>query len=274
MMKRTAAMLAALACTVAFAGMAASPASAQNVAPNRGRYAAVGDSYAAGVGNTPIARADCGRSSDAYPVVLAGAVNKVTFLACSGATVADSLSQVAMIPSTVTNVTVTVGGNDVDFVKTLTQCSMGPAECQAALGAAQGKLMALPGSLTTLVGAIHARAPRAEIRVTGYPILFQASLACAGSESMYGRLLAVDSANMALNNAIGATVASLMGAGLPVEYVDVATPFMGHGICSGPATWINPVTYGPTGPNASSLHPNVAGQMAYADAIEAAGFPN
>ena len=54
--------------------------------PNRGRYAALCDSYAAGVGNQPLKNAGVSlRSAAAYPVLLADQVNNVTFLAVSGA---------------------------------------------------------------------------------------------------------------------------------------------------------------------------------------------
>ncbi|HSN43177.1 MAG TPA: SGNH/GDSL hydrolase family protein, partial [Propionibacteriaceae bacterium] len=278
MMKRMVAMLAALACTAAFTSVVA-PASAENVSPNRGRFAALGDSYAAGVGNPMIPRTDCGQSVDAYPVRLAGAANKVTFLACSGATTAQALAQVARVPVTAREVTVTIGGNDVDFVGTLTECAKGEPYCTEALQDAYMTLAELPSSLGQLVGAIHAQAPSAQITVTGYPILFQATDACAVYLSTTrASLNAVDTANAALNQAIGGTVASLALNPLnrlPVRFVSVEAAFEDHGICSGPASWIFPVTFAAPGvPNVSSLHPTAAGQSAYASAIKAAGFPS
>lgn len=59
----------AAAASLALVGAAAQPAEAGPNTPNRGRYAAIGDSYAAGFG-----------ASVAYPVLLAGKANKVTFL--------------------------------------------------------------------------------------------------------------------------------------------------------------------------------------------------
>ena len=102
---------------------------------------------------------------------------------------------------------------------------------------------------------MHERAPRAEIYVTGYPILFQApSAICPASLDLF------DQANAALNAAIQ-EVAEANDA----TYVDVADDFTGHGICHGPASWILPS-------GTAALHPTERGQEAYAEAVEATSF--
>lgn len=246
---RTVAIAAAAA--LALVGAAAQPAEAGPDTPNRGRYAAIGDSYAAGLG-----------SSVAYPVLLAGQANKVNFLAVSGATTQDvATTQVDRITPGVRQVTLTVGGNDVvDFGLVVAACaspSVNSPACAAALQAAEQKLPVMTANLEALIKQVQERAPRAEIYVTGYPILFQAAgTACPEA------LVAVDAANARLNTAIeSAAVAA--GA----TFVDVTEKFSGHGLCQGVNdSWI----LGPD--SAAALHPTTEGQEAYAAAIEATSF--
>lgn len=251
---RTAAIAAAAA--LALAGAAASPAEAGPLTPNRGRYAALGDSYAAGAGNQPLKNAGTSwRSAAAYPVLLADQENKVTFLAVSGATtVSVAAQQVPQIPRGVTQVTLTAGGNDVGFGMVAAACS-GPdmQACSMAVQAAAQKLPGMAANLSGLIQAVQEQAPRAEIYVTGYPILFQCPT--------HPVLAQVDAANQQLNAAI-AGVAMVNGA----TYVDVTGAFAGHGLCQGPSSWI----MGPDSP--APLHPTAAGQRAYAAAVEATAF--
>lgn len=243
---RTVAVAAAAA--LALAGVAAQPAEASPDTPNRGRYAALGDSYAAGLG-----------SSVAYPVLLAGKANKVNFLAVSGATTQDvAATQVDRITPGVRQVTLTVGGNDVDFGPVVEACAppaLDSPACAAALQAAAEKLPVMATNLAALIQQVQERAPRAEIYVTGYPILFQA----AGTGCPEA-LLAFDAANAQLN-AIIQGVAVANGA----TFVDVTGEFAGHGICSADS-WILGRD------SAAPLHPTTEGQQAYADAIEATSF--
>lgn len=273
-------VLKGLLATFAAVALTATPAFAGPDAPNRGRFAALGDSYAAGVGNATLIKNSgmSGRTAEAYPVLLAGATNKVTFLAASGATTSDVMAQVAMVPSTATQVTVTVGGNDVGFVNIATACAAGGSDaCSAAISQAGTAMGTLPGDVATVVGAIKAKAPGATVYVTGYPHLFQPtldvstwSLVCEGLPGYSVEAMAAfdyatgnatpvpDSVNDAI--AAGATYAG-------ATYVDVTDEFAGHGLCQGPTESFI------FGPGASApLHPTAAGQQAYADAVLAAGF--
>lgn len=272
-------VLKGLLATFAAVALTATPAFAGPDAPNRGRFAALGDSYAAGVGNATLIKNSgmSGRTAEAYPVLLAGATNKVTFLAASGATTSDVMAQVAMVPSTATQVTVTVGGNDVGFVDVATACAAGEStDCGAAIHAASAAVGTLPSSVAGVVGAIKTKAPGATVYVTGYPHLFQptgnpfegytctalpmydANAMAAFDAATYNPLTTdIDSVNEAI-------AAGAMYAG--ATYVDVTLAFAGHGLCDGDKSW----TQGPM--DLAPLHPTSQGQRAYAGAIKAAGF--
>lgn len=250
---RTVAVAAVAA--LALVGAAAQPAEAGSKAPNRGRYAALGDSYAAGFG-----------ASVAYPVLVAGAANKVNFLAVSGATTEDVIAnQVHRVTPGVRQVTITVGGNDVNFGGVTQACSAHPQSqaCTDAVNLGFSQIAALPERVTALIGDVRARAPRAEIYVTGYPILFQSSQGC--SLPLPPPLLgAIDGANLSLNQAIAGAV---MAANDPaVSYVDVTNKFLGQGLCQGES-----LIHGTQ--SDTPLHPTQAGQKAYAAALAEAGFP-
>lgn len=261
------------------------PASAGPDAPNRGRFAALGDSFAAGVGNTPIRGAgDSLRSSEAYPVLLAGATNKVTFLAASGATTADvTANQVRTMPTGVRQVTLTLGGNDVGFADVALDCAagLGSPDCNAAMTAAGEAMVALPVNLAATITAVRTRAPGATIYVTGYPQLFQPTggtcqtLQIAQFPYDPFALLTADGAVLELNQTIEGTVNAIALATKDqnLKYVDVTGEFDGYGMCN-PAGYIFPPAPVPGGFAPSSLHPNAAGQEAYAEALTDAGFVN
>ncbi len=277
--------IAAAGAAIMLGAASIAPAAADNDSPNRGRYAALGDSYAAGVGLAPLRGAgDSMRSSEAYPVLLAGGAHRVTFLAESGATVDEVLAQVARMPEAARQVTLTVGGNDVGFVDVLTSCAteLQTVSCQAALQRAFVASSELPEDLGVLLAAIRERAPQARIFVTGYPQLFQlsptgtcATLDLGGFPYDPAALQAVDNAALGLNQIIKGTVAATALATLDrnLVHVDVTDEFAGMGACN-PDGYIAPPAFypGTMVPLPSSLHPTADGQEAYAEAIVDEGF--
>jgi len=279
--------LLAGAATLTLAPAGATTASAaQPVLVNRGLYAAVGDSFAAGVGNPTLPGAGASlRSADAYPVLLAGTANKVTFLAASGATTQDVLAQVANVPGGARQITLTVGGNDFGFASLALACAGGFATetCLAAQTAAQAGQAALPVNLVTVLTALRAQAPNAHIYVTGYPLLFQPELTLSGYSCPVlpydpNALATADQITGTLNGVIAGVVTGLDQTGSVIEYVDVTgdDAFGGHGLCDGAGSYIFAPTFDPvsTMPLPSSLHPTPAGHLAYAEAIVDAGFLN
>lgn len=278
-MNRIARGLLASAAALSLAGAAAAPASAAvNAAPNRDRYAALGDSFAAGAGGAPLRDAGISyRSADAYPVVLAGRVNKVTFLAVSGAdTQSVLLNQVAAVPPTAQQVTLTVGGNDGGAFSQVAQCLGGVQPACAVLtpvDPSSPTAQAQVAGIAALIGAIQQRAPLAHIYVTGYPQLLDTNVAvvngipqptCTIAGTDVGLLAsAVDGAIADLNQRIETAVTTAHFYGADAEFVPIS--FAGHGLCDADS-WV----YGPGA--AAPLHPNADGQQAYAEAVAGAGF--
>src|SRR5215218_2054364 len=114
-------------------------------------YVALGSSFASGPGIDPIIDARCGRSGANYAHLVAERLGyDLIDVTCGGATVDDVLSrpQALMTGGTVPPqleavgpdaelVTITVGGNDVEYLLTLLRCSykVAPEVCPPGAGA-------------------------------------------------------------------------------------------------------------------------------------------
>ena len=289
MKKHKLAVLAGLVTTLVLTGAAAFPAQAAKPQPISPRpYSALGDSFAAGLGAGPVNT--LGQSAEAYPVVLARGGNlNLNFLAVAGGTTAIvAADQIPLIPDTTQQVTLTVGGNDLGFVPKAMACFNALAAC--AFSAAD--LGTLTESLSADIAAIHVAAPAATIYLTGYPLLFQAAQTlqdnglCVAGDTTTGPLViseaqadAMDAGAVALNSAIMSAIAGpTYDYANYANYVDVTAAFTGHGLCGTPSSELpNPVSYinpvhVPATVIAVPLHPNAAGQQAYAASISAKGF--
>lgn len=274
-MRRTLAVITSLIALTATLGTVSTPAQAAPL-PARATaqpYDALGDSFAAGVGlpsKSDAASAACGRSNLSYPELLNGlpTLKKMDFVACTGATVATVLSdQLPAVDASTRTVTLTIGGNDVGFsgLTCLSDntCDLGQVQAVAEAGIA-GLGGTGPASLGVLLAAIHAKAPQADVFVTGYPELFGSSTKVFGTRAncpvpSTSRDL-VNLLTGRLNAVISAVVAQAKGAGMKVTFVSVTKAFDGHGVCDSKAPFVSTV-----------LHPNVLGQAAYASVLIAKG---
>ncbi|WP_405010532.1 SGNH/GDSL hydrolase family protein [Kitasatospora sp. NBC_01539] len=235
--------------------LSAAPASAAPAA----RYAALGDSFAAGVGagGYDPASGACHRSAGAYPALWRDGHGPADFLfaACSGALTADVLrDQVPRVPTDATLVTLTVGGNDLAFADAAVACLQPlttDARCDAALDESERRLAEeLPGRLDTLYRALDARAPAARVVVTGYPHLLGTGSTCViGTAARRSRF-----------NTLTDRLDELIGRQSEKQgfrFADVRAGFTGHGACrGGPDEWIHPITL----PLWESYHPKASGQ--------------
>ena len=143
---------------------------------------ALGSSFAAGPG-IPNQASTCGRSDHNYPsLVAAGLRLALTDVSCSGATIANILNtaqggaapQIDSVSADTSLVTVTVGGNDIEYSAAALTCSASAARqrsCRATLdGAAIDAAVArLPDRLTSMLDAIKVRAPHAAVVLVTYP---------------------------------------------------------------------------------------------------------
>jgi hypothetical protein len=225
-------------------------------------YAALGDSYASGVGTrSHDDGSGCRRSPYAYPVLDAARLGvTLSFKACGGAGVGSVLSsQLGGLDAATGYVTVTVGGTDAGFSSVLNQCARPwPYTCTNNITAANSYIRdTLPGSLDTLYGRIRGLAPNARVIVVGYPRLFNGEQCNLLSRISPGEQAALNATADLLDSTIAGR-ASAHGFG----FVDARTGFAHHAICDD-VEWIN----GLSDPTSESYHPNRAGQAGYATLV-------
>jgi len=259
MRRSVSAGIAALAATFITMGVAAGPAAATP------QYAALGDSYASGVGSRTYYSDSgaCHRSPYAYAVLDATRVGAtLTFNACSGAKAADVQStQLTGLTSSTRWVTVQVGGNDANFSSVITTCAEPSwlGNCDKAVANAQTIIRnTLPGRLDALYNAIHAHATTARVTVVGYPRLFNGVDCNAGTWfSPHDESILNQTADL-----LDSTIAGRASAH-GFAFVNPESAFVGHAVCD-KVEWIN----GLSNPVMESYHPNRTGQSAYANLVD------
>ena len=249
----------------------------------------MGDSYASGVGaksDSWIASSgSCYRSTDSWAYSVrtyiarqAGQPVPLRFKACAGAVVADVRNNQLSALSTATRwVTLSVGGNDLEFGKTIQECVLlrqgsdtPDFDCTDEVTARQALLPDLKKSLVAIYTEVKQRAPNAQILVTGYPYL---------ASKPYGDVLGfaglltqseVDALEEGVDKADATIQEACVEAG--VTFVDTRQEFIGKS-CGGDPQWINCLVYNPVLGRDSgaavvrSFHPNAAGNAAYARVV-------
>jgi len=150
-------------------------------------YAALGDSYAAGDGagsSRLLPDVGCGRFSRAYPVQIADDVGLDVYcgtfknLACGGASTSSVLRTQAPWIGCADIVTLTVGGNEVDFFLLLNECvhQWKPfSTCEAELAKARGLVQStrfIDNFDRLIAGITRKLRPGAQLMVTGYAQFF------------------------------------------------------------------------------------------------------
>ena len=290
MKRRSTAFLATatVALTIVFSAVAVPAQAATDFT-----YVALGDSYAAGTGTatggppvpvtTPLGGGyPCFQSDTSYPNHLAAYAHLTTGfinVTCAGATtsyIGTELSAAVKAGATsgVSQVTVTVGGNDLRFAQTLQTCAPNPASqtCQDALATATSNLKTVSANVSGVITQIRTAAPGARIYVTGYPLLFGNFKTPTCNVGGYGvpktTATTINGITSALNLSIaGAVVRAEWKGDWKVRYVPVAGAFYGHGLCD-KKPWIN----GYVAPyEFQSFHPNAFGETAYATTLKLAG---
>jgi lysophospholipase L1-like esterase len=223
----------------------------------------LGDSYSSGEGTDPNSGFSCFRSAKAYGWLVASALgyHMTGFEACGGATTASVLNdQLSAVSASTTLVTMSVGGNDADFVGVLGRCAGGlgvvTGPCKNFIKKESGIIRdQIPGRLDRLYSAIRAAAPHARVVIVDYPYLF--SRTCVKSGPLQWLIAPTD----LLDDVIKAAAARH-----GFSFVDVRGPFTGHSVCDKDA-WINHLyTHDPY----KSFHPNEAGYREDAKLVEAA----
>ncbi len=224
-------------------------------------YVALGDSFSAGTGTRASTDA-CYRSPYGYPVLIAQSQGlALDYQACSGATTADVLAeQVSALGPETSLVTLTIGGNDVGFAAVITECALPGwlSDCEGAIADGREVLVhELPGRYDAVLAAIGAGAPDADVRVGGYPLLFN------GDDCDWATFFSAS--EMAELNAATDELDALVEQKTTAAghtYVDPRGAFAGHAVCDD-AEWVNGLSW----PVVESYHPNRAGNIGYADAF-------
>lgn len=251
-------------------------------------YLALGDSYASGEGVEPFLpgtdepRNRCHRSTQAYSRLLAAAPGMppaAEFWACSGARIAnfspgrgqwDEAGQLEHLNADTQLVTLSVGGNDLQFAKVLVTCLF-TRNCNRTLALlAHVLLRRTEPRLGELYRQVLTRAGSAQVFVIGYPrfVAVQPTALCvlAGLEPAEARWL-----NTEVVDADAALHRIVDGIADPrLHYISTLDAFAGGEACSATPTFVHGLVPAHL---AYSFHPTAAGQAALATRIRPALLP-
>jgi lysophospholipase L1-like esterase len=250
-------------------------------APHRtGEYVALGSSFAAGPRLGPLAPGSshaCWQTAGNYAHQLARAARlHLADVSCGGATSRNLLvggpffqpPQVEAVGSSTRLVTITVGGNDVDYIGDLGLLAY------RAQGGALGSLVRalwkgprpaddrpydkLTARLIQIVDTVQRRSPSAVVVLMTYPQVLPASGICAtiGIGAQDADLMRRVAARLAQATRDAAFRSKSL-------LVDMAALSVGHDACS-IAPWVN----GNAPSDGAMFHPNRAGARAAADALQ------
>ncbi|MCB1672673.1 MAG: SGNH/GDSL hydrolase family protein [Gammaproteobacteria bacterium] len=240
------------------------------------KYVALGSSFAAGNG-VPAQLGSCGRSDHNYSNLVAAALNlSITDVSCSGATTDNILHtpqreeapQIQAVTPDTKLVTVTIGGNDINYTTSTFACAGTSADehCAANLdrAAIDQAVSQLPAKLAATFDAIRARAPQAAIVVVTYPRVFPIdAVACSELE-----LSAEDTTYLA---ELGQTLEDAfvsVSADRQLLIADAYVEAAGHGPCDPVAErWVNGNSVADTG---IRYHPTAVGHREMARLVLAA----
>jgi lysophospholipase L1-like esterase len=241
------------------------------VAPGS-QYVAMGSSYAAGFGIQPQVpgAGSCGRSELDYPHLVAASLHlDLNDVSCGGAVTANALDtpqdsappQIDAVTAKTRLVTMTIGGNDVNYVGTAIECGQPNSTCVATANPAQTEaaFQALPHSLTDLIQAVRAKAPSAVIVLVTYVRLVPPT-ACPA--------LHYTPASTRLVASMGARLERVFVAVAKADHVRLVDPYAigaAHGPCAkGANKWVA----GLIATNGFEYHPTVAGHQEMAHLVE------
>jgi len=249
-------------------------------------YVALGSSFAAGPGIEPLVAPPNGRSGGNYPHLVAQSLGlRLIDVTSLGATVDHVLSvpqvlldgscvpaQLAALRPDTTLVTVTVGGNDVQYALSLMRLSAQvapeavPPVMRAALAKAveleniSTELARLSGRLVGLVDAVHEAAPRARVVLVD-------SLTVVGPP---GPAMPMNGRDLAWCARLGLAVEAATAAAAAqtgVELVRAGSASRDHAVGS-PDPWVGGWVFGDVVAGGSlPYHPNAVGMRAVADLV-------
>jgi lysophospholipase L1-like esterase len=249
--------------------------------PNKsGEYVALGSSFAAGIGlgqRVPGSPIHCFRTTAGYPTLVAKqAGRRLVDMSCSGSTTQHILSggqlllgaQLAAIGSKTTLVTITTGGNDVDYIGDLMAASGNMGSLGSWWHGDIRPADARPYGIVTqnlknIVSDVREKAPNARIFIVNYPTLVPPKGTCAA--------LGINETQADISRDVARQLALATKRAADetgVQLIDIANASLGHDVCS-KVPWVN----GASVENGTAFHPNSAGAAATAGEIVKALLP-
>jgi hypothetical protein len=272
--------------------------------PTQTIYAALGDSYSSGEGTdhfdfSQLNGDDCHRSSQSWPVQAASignsrvpglnlSISASYLIACTGeksgdlgrirakeaASELDQAKALSNQNGPPGLVTLTIGGNDVDFAGILKSCYIwGRITCSDRLDGLYSKLTKDRSSIVSMLKNAYSHVAQASsstnLVVVGYPAILakpggwsdniKANYHCIWMDGDAGSILPrASKAASALNDDIASAAAQ---AG--VRFVNIQSALSGHELCTGDSWMVKLSPF--VGDNAG--HPNSTGQRAVASAV-------
>lgn len=241
-----------------------------------GEYVALGSSFAAGIGLGPRAPGSplhCLRTTSGYPALVARQTGlRLVDMSCSGSRTDHILDggqlmlgpQLAAIGPATRLVTITTGGNDLDYIGDLMAASGGMGRLGAwlhgdILPAADRPYDAVATNLREIVRRIRELAPDAEIMIVSYPALLPRQGTCAA--------LGISSVQADISREVGQRLSELTrqaAIDTDARFIDMAAASLGHDACSA-MPWVHGAEAG----DGTAFHPNEAGAAAVAERIVA-----
>ncbi|WP_161883671.1 SGNH/GDSL hydrolase family protein [Deinococcus alpinitundrae] len=258
--------------------------------PADATYVALGSSFAAGPGILPYANDDaqlCTQSSLNYPHLIARRLNlKLADRTCSGAQTTNLLDrgqflqhrQLDAVNARARLVTITIGGNDVNYIGNLYawSCQVQPkavprllasSVCKTqAASAIEPRFQALPAQFDRIFTEIHQRAPGAQVIVVDYLPIVPAQGSCTE--------LALDDVHRREARQVAARLAAITATATARNHATLVRASelgRGHEVCSADP-WVQGFVWFSNllAPEHAAYHPNIKGMTALAQAIEQA----
>jgi lysophospholipase L1-like esterase len=238
-----------------------------------GKYVALGGSFAAGpMIPDPVPDQSCGRSTNNYPHLVAADLGlALTDASCIGATTADvGTTQIDAVTADASVITLTVGGNDVNFSSSLGTCGSDGKAGTSCLevgdvdaAAIDGLLDQVEAKLVTMFDKVKQAAPAAHVYLVPYPMILPEPAAPCPPDVPMNAADATFLGHVATRLQAALSAAATTAG---VTFIDVYGPSHGHDACA-PADqrWVE----GEATAAAAPYHPNAAGMRAEADLIVA-----
>ena len=267
-----ASILGAAVATFLLAGAGLQPAAATTSAPPRSgdRYVALGSSIASGYG-IAVQSTSCGRSSRDYGQLVAAHFHlHLVDVSCGAAQIKHVVDtpqgsnppQLTFVTLATKLVTVSVGGNDIDYNATAVECD-GSAQCALPPNFA-ALVVNMRSALKTMIQKIKAAAPSARIVFVTYPREVPAGTTnCPALGFTDSAASVVRTIGQSLENAFLQVVKPLSG----VVFVDPYAVPGDHTVCGPPSQqWTAGAKYqfGKTG---FAYHPTALGHQMMAQMI-------